>query len=109
VVGTGPEAIKLVPIILVMKESDSYQPIVISTGQHHRMVQEIFELAGIATDVTLWAGGRRELNERVSSVMKRFEDFIVEWFGIPPQTITAKHVISGRFPATSPTWQTSSG
>jgi UDP-N-acetylglucosamine 2-epimerase (non-hydrolysing) len=99
VVGTRPEAIKLVPIILAMKESDSYQPIVISTGQHHRMVQEIFELAGITTDVTLWAGGRRELNERVSSVMKRFEDFIVEWFGIPPQTITAKHVIDGRFPA----------
>jgi UDP-N-acetylglucosamine 2-epimerase (non-hydrolysing) len=99
VVGTRPEAIKLVPIILAMRESDSYQPIVISTGQHHRMVQEIFELAGITTDVTLWAGGRRELNERVSSVMKRFEDFVVEWFGIPPQTISAEHVISGRWPA----------
>lgn len=99
VVGTRPEAIKLVPIILALRNSESYDPIVISTGQHHRMVQEIFELAGITTDVTLWAGGRRELNERVSSVMKRFEDFVVEWFGIPPTTVTAEHLITGKFPA----------
>lgn len=99
VVGTRPEAIKLVPIILALRNSESYAPIVISTGQHHRMVQEIFDLAGITTDVTLWAGGRRELNERVSSVMKRFEDFVVEWFGIPPTTVTAEHLIAGKFPA----------
>jgi UDP-N-acetylglucosamine 2-epimerase (non-hydrolysing) len=99
VVGTRPEAIKLVPIILALRESDIYQPIVISTGQHHRMVQEIFELAGITTDVTLWAGTRRELNERVSSVMRRFEDFCVEWFGIPPEDVEAEQVLQGRWPA----------
>ena len=99
VVGTRPEAIKLVPIILELRESDIYQPIVISTGQHHRMVQEIFELAGITTDVTLWAGTRRELNERVSSVMRRFEDFCVEWFGIPPENVETEQVLEGRWPA----------
>ncbi|MGZ6574800.1 MAG: non-hydrolyzing UDP-N-acetylglucosamine 2-epimerase [Solirubrobacteraceae bacterium] len=99
VVGTRPEAIKLVPIILAMRASESLQPIVVSTGQHHRMVREIFELAGIATDVTLWAGGRRELNERVSSVMRRFEDFVVEWFGILPENVEIEDVVSGRFPA----------
>ena len=99
VVGTRPEAIKLVPIILALRESEIYQPIVISTGQHHRMVQEIFELAGITTDVTLWAGTRRELNERVSSVMRRFEDFCVEWFGIPPENVETEQVLQGRWPA----------
>jgi UDP-N-acetylglucosamine 2-epimerase (non-hydrolysing) len=99
VVGTRPEAIKLVPIILELRESEIYQPIVISTGQHHRMVQEIFELAGITTDVTLWAGTRRELNERVSSVMRRFEDFCVEWFGIPPENVETEQVLEGRWPA----------
>ena len=59
VVGTRPEAIKLVPIILALRESDSFEPIVISTGQHHRWSQEIFDLAGITTDVDLWAGGGR--------------------------------------------------
>ena len=99
VVGTRPEAIKLVPIILAMRASESLQPIVVSTGQHHRMVKEIFELAGITTDVTLWAGGRRELNERVSSVMRRFEDFVIEWFGILPENVDLEDVVSGRFPA----------
>jgi UDP-N-acetylglucosamine 2-epimerase (non-hydrolysing) len=99
VVGTRPEAIKLVPIILALKASELYRPIVISTGQHHRMVGEIFSLAGITADVTLWAGVRRELNERVSSVMSRFEDFFVEWFGIPPDKLEPRDVLSGRFPA----------
>jgi UDP-N-acetylglucosamine 2-epimerase (non-hydrolysing) len=99
VVGTRPEAIKLVPIILAMRASDSVQPVVISTGQHHRLVQEILELAGIVPDVTLWAGGRRELNERVSSVMRRFEDFVIEWFGILPENVDLEDVVSGRFPA----------
>ena len=56
VVGTRPEAIKLVPIILALRESERFHPIVVSTGQHHRMVGEIFELAGITPDVDLWVG-----------------------------------------------------
>ena len=58
VVGTRPEAIKLVPIILALRESECFHPVVVSTGQHHRMVEEIFELAGITTDVELWVGSR---------------------------------------------------
>ena len=59
VVGTRPEAIKLVPIILALRESECYEPIVVSTGQHNRLVEYIFELADIKPDVTLWAGSRR--------------------------------------------------
>ena len=67
IVGTRPEAIKLVPIILALQESRSFRPIVVSTGQHHQMVGEIFGLAGIETDVTLYAGDRHaRLNERVA-------------------------------------------
>ena len=99
VVGTRPEAIKLVPIILALRDSQFYEPIVISTGQHHRMVGEIFDLAGIKTDVTLWAGTRRELNERVTSVMSRFEDFFVEWFGIPAGEPDLAAILAGRAPA----------
>ncbi len=83
VVGTRPEAIKLVPIIVAMRDSDHYEPIVVSTGQHNRLVEYIFELADIKPDVTLWAGSNRaNLNERVASVMQRFEDFCVERFEI---------------------------
>jgi UDP-N-acetylglucosamine 2-epimerase (non-hydrolysing) len=101
VVGTRPEAIKLVSLILALRKSANYNPIVVSTGQHNRMVEYIFELAEIKPDVVLWAGSRRaNLNERVAAVMQRFEDFCVERFEIdgdvPP---TREDVLAGRHPA----------
>jgi UDP-N-acetylglucosamine 2-epimerase (non-hydrolysing) len=101
VVGTRPEAIKLVSLILALRQSENYAPIVVSTGQHNRMVEYIFELADIKPDVTLWAGSRRAaLNERVSSVMRRFEDFCVERFDIDPDVMPSREdVLAGRHPA----------
>lgn len=101
VVGTRPEAIKLVPVVRALRDSDYYEPIVISTGQHQRMVEFIFELADIKPDVTLWAGSRRaNLNERVATVMQRFEDFCAERFdhsgGDQPRP---EDILSGRYPA----------
>ena len=101
VVGTRPEAIKLVPLILALRTSGCFHPIVVSTGQHHQMVDEIFALADIAPDVELWIGGAHaQLNERVATVMRRFEDFCLEWFGAegkePPG---AREILSGKFPA----------
>jgi UDP-N-acetylglucosamine 2-epimerase (non-hydrolysing) len=101
VVGTRPEAIKLVPIIVALRQSRCYEPIVVSTGQHSRLVEYIFELADIRPDVTLWAGSRRAaLNERVASVMQRFEDFCVERFDLDPDAVpTPADVLAGRHPA----------
>jgi UDP-N-acetylglucosamine 2-epimerase (non-hydrolysing) len=101
VVGTRPEAIKLVSLILALRESENYTPIVVSTGQHNKLVEYIFELAEIKPDVTLWAGSRRAaLNERVASVMQRFEDFCVERFDIDPDEIPSREdVLAGRHPA----------
>jgi UDP-N-acetylglucosamine 2-epimerase (non-hydrolysing) len=101
VVGTRPEAIKLVSLILALRESENYNPIVVSTGQHNKLVEYIFELADIKPDVTLWAGSRRAaLNERVASVMQRFEDFCVERFDIDPDVLpTREDVLEGKHPA----------
>ena len=101
IVGTRPEAIKLVPIIRRLAESDHYEPLVVSTGQHQRMVAYIFELAGIKPDVVLWAGSKRsQLNERVASVMQRFEDFCAERFEAHPDgTADPEDILNGRFPA----------
>jgi UDP-N-acetylglucosamine 2-epimerase (non-hydrolysing) len=100
VVGTRPEAIKLVPVILALRESGCCKTIVISTGQHNRMVKYIFALADIKPDVTLWAGSRRAaLNERVSSIMQRFEDYCVERFNVDPDRVpTQADVLEGRHP-----------
>jgi UDP-N-acetylglucosamine 2-epimerase (non-hydrolysing) len=101
VVGTRPEAIKLVSLILALRASENYNPIVVSTGQHNRLVEYIFELAEIKPDVTLWAGSRRAaLNERVSTVMQRFEDFCVERFHIDPDQVPSRDdILAGRHPA----------
>ena len=101
IVGTRPEAIKLVPIILRLRESEHYEPLVVSTGQHQRMVAYIFELARIEPDVVLWAGARRsQLNERVASVMRRFEDFCAERFDVQQDAQpTPEDILKGRFPA----------
>jgi UDP-N-acetylglucosamine 2-epimerase (non-hydrolysing) len=101
VVGTRPEAIKLVPVILALQQSEYYQPLVVSTGQHARMVSYIFDLVGIRPDVTLWSGARHaQLNARVASVMERFEDFCTERFGVDPDvTPTGEDIVCGRFPA----------
>ena len=68
VVGTRPEAIKLVPIVLALRESDAYVPVVISTGQHHDMVRDVLALAEITPDANLWVGDfRSRLNVRVAT------------------------------------------
>ncbi len=101
VVGTRPEAIKMLPVILAMKQSELVEPIVVSTGQHHHMVEEIFEEAEIGTHVHLWAGAdRASLTERVSTVMRRFNDFLLEWFGPrPSDDDVAGEILAGRYPA----------
>ena len=101
-VGTRPEAIKLIPIILALRESERFKPVVVTTGQHDLMVREVFKLAGIWADVTLWVGDTRaRLNERVASVMLRFEDFFHQWFHEVDRRRTrrAEDVLAGRFPA----------
>ena len=56
VVGTRPEAIKLVPVILALAASELFRPVVLSSGQHHAMVTEVLALAGIMPDGDLWVG-----------------------------------------------------
>ena len=100
VVGTRPEAIKLIPIILALRDSEHFRPVVVTTGQHDLMVREVFKLAGIWADVTLWVGDTRSrLNERVASVMLRFEDFFHQWFHeVTAGEATADDVREGRYP-----------
>jgi UDP-N-acetylglucosamine 2-epimerase (non-hydrolysing) len=101
VVGTRPEAIKLVPLILALRQSASFRPVVVSTGQHQTMVREIFELAEIRPDADLWIGDyRSRLNARVGTVLERFEDLCAGMFGEHGGRIaTVEEVQSGDYPA----------
>ena len=100
-VGTRPEAIKLVPLILALRESGSLTPVVVSSGQHHAMVQEVLGLAGITPDVDLWVGFRHSsLNSRVAAFMRRFEDYLSTTFAaVTGERPTREAVLDGSFPA----------
>ena len=82
VVGTRPDAVKFVPLIRTLRESEVFRPIVLSTGQHHRMVGEVLDLAGIEPDFHLWVGvSHHQLNNRLAGVVRRFDDLYREEFG----------------------------
>ncbi len=74
VIGTRPEAIKMIPVIRALQESEEFCPIVISTGQHEELVAELFREAGMRIDATLHASRREDgvvptLNEMVARIL----------------------------------------
>lgn len=52
VVGTRPEAIKMLPVILAAREDPDFHPVVVSTGQHAELVREVLALGDVEPDVT---------------------------------------------------------
>lgn len=53
VYGTRPEAIKIAPIIRALQGSDLFQPLIVSTGQHREMLDQVNSLFGIVPDYSL--------------------------------------------------------
>jgi UDP-N-acetylglucosamine 2-epimerase (non-hydrolysing) len=53
ILGTRPEAIKLIPVYIAFKKSDIFEPLLISTGQHKEMTDQIFQFFGVYPDVDL--------------------------------------------------------
>lgn len=79
IVGTRPEAIKLFPIILAIRESRFLEAFVINTGQHRDLVQPVFDMAGITPDVDLHTGDSpNTLNQLVAKVLERADSIIEE-------------------------------
>ena len=56
VVGTRPEAIKLAPVVHVLREQRGADPVVFSTGQHLEMAQEALSMFGVVPDRQLRIG-----------------------------------------------------
>ena len=51
--GTRPEAIKVAPIVKALKEADEFECVVVVTGQHREMLDQVNELFGIRPDYDL--------------------------------------------------------
>jgi len=51
--GTRPEAIKMAPVIARLRASSDLEPLVINTGQHREMIQQVIDLFDISVDYKL--------------------------------------------------------
>ena len=48
--GTRPEAIKMAPVIAELGACEHLQPVVINSGQHREMIQQVIDLFGVSVD-----------------------------------------------------------
>ena len=53
VIGTRPEAIKLIPVYIELKKSDLFDVVIVSTGQHKEMLTQIFSFFGVQPEIEL--------------------------------------------------------
>ena len=51
IMGTRPEAIKLAPVVRAAREHPDVDPVVLSTGQHREIFQDILDLFGFRADL----------------------------------------------------------
>src|SRR3989449_10433414 len=51
--GTRPEAVKMAPVVQRLRASPEFVPIVVTTGQHREMLDQVTRLFGITPDVDL--------------------------------------------------------
>jgi UDP-N-acetylglucosamine 2-epimerase (non-hydrolysing) len=48
--GTRPEGIKMAPVIAALEAARDLRPVVISTGQHHEMLEQVIDVFGFRVD-----------------------------------------------------------
>lgn len=48
--GTRPEAIKLAPVIAALEADDHFEPLVVNTGQHRELIDQVISLFGVRVD-----------------------------------------------------------
>ena len=53
VLGTRPEAIKLAPVVLALRDAPGFEPVVAVTAQHREMLDQVLDLFDIVPDVDL--------------------------------------------------------
>lgn len=69
VFGTRPEAIKLAPVIFELrKRSADFHPLVIATGQHRQMLDQVLNVFGIDVDIDL---NLMQPNQSLNSITRR--------------------------------------
>jgi UDP-N-acetylglucosamine 2-epimerase (non-hydrolysing) len=66
--GTRPEAVKLCPLVLALRDQPELTPHVCVTGQHREMLDQVLQVFGIVPDVNL---GLMQPNQTLASLTAR--------------------------------------
>src|SRR5262245_15793995 len=66
--GTRPEAIKLAPVVAALADAEGFQPLVVNTGQHRELIEQLISLFGIKVDRDLAV---MEPNQALAPLMAR--------------------------------------
>ena len=79
VYGTRPEAIKVAPVVSALQNDDRFESVVVSTGQHREMLEQVNKRFGITPDhdMALMKPGQT-LNELVARVIQGLDPIIEE-------------------------------
>ena len=107
VIGTRPEAIKMVPVARALQRSKLLRPYIITTGQHADMVDPILRLARVPIDVDLGVGRPgQSVNDIVSAVISGVDGVLTDLRGGPerrarPRLFTASGHPGEAYPAIS--------
>lgn len=79
VYGTRPEAIKVAPVVTALQNDDRLESVVVSTGQHREMLEQVNKRFGIEPDydMALMKPGQ-SLNELVSRAVEGLDAIITQ-------------------------------
>ena len=94
ILGTRPEAIKLIPIYLELKINDYFEPVLISTGQHASMLKQIFDFFEVKPDIDLQVMQENQTLSSLTSILfdsigKVFEENKFDFVLVQGDTTTA--------------------
>ncbi len=77
--GTRPEAIKLCPVVLALKEDPAFECKVCVTGQHREMLQQVLDVFGVVPDTDLaLMRPNQTLGELTSRAIAAIDKYLAE-------------------------------
>ncbi len=79
VLGTRPDALKLAPVVRALSASPLFEPVVIATGQHREMLDQVFEVFDLRPQVDLHLlQDRQTLTSLTSRVLTGLEALLAD-------------------------------
>lgn len=83
--GTRPEAVKLAPVVLAMREAGLVEPVLVASGQHPAMVTQALAAFELTADVTLTVErGTGSQAELMTAMIQRLDEL---WTERPPAAV----------------------